>query len=166
RNVGDSKVSRRGKKRQSHYSPERVLKITADCICLAGPFQVQGSLKQLQDIIQKLTGKNALVNYGFYGCYCGLGGRGTPKDATDRCCAAHDCCYSRLVKNGCRPKMEKYNYTYHNDVITCGSGSKCQNQICSCDKTVAYCMLRNLRTYNTKYQSFPNLLCWGNKVQC
>ncbi|XP_074158662.1 phospholipase A2, membrane associated-like [Sminthopsis crassicaudata] len=131
-----------------------------------GPFQVQGSLKQLQDIIQKLTGKNALVNYGFYGCYCGLGGRGTPKDATDRCCAAHDCCYSRLVKNGCRPKMEKYNYTYHNDVITCGSGSKCQDQICSCDKTVAYCMLRNLRTYNTKYQSFPNLLCWGNKLQC
>ncbi|XP_043854057.1 phospholipase A2, membrane associated-like [Dromiciops gliroides] len=131
-----------------------------------GLSQVQGSLKQLQEMIEKVTGKNALVSYGFYGCHCGLGGHGIPKDATDRCCAAHDCCYSKLVKNSCHPKMEKYDYNYHNDVITCGSGSKCQEQICSCDRTLTYCMLENLRTYNPKYQSFPNILCGGSKPQC
>ncbi|XP_072465233.1 phospholipase A2, membrane associated-like [Notamacropus eugenii] len=128
--------------------------------------QVQGNLKQLQEIIQLVTGKNALFNYGFYGCHCGLGGRGTPKDATDRCCATQDCCYSRLMKEGCDPKKEKYDYTYHNDTITCGSGSKCQHQICSCDRTVANCLLKNLGTYSLKYQSFPNILCWGSKPQC
>ncbi|XP_011935740.1 PREDICTED: calcium-dependent phospholipase A2 isoform X2 [Cercocebus atys] len=46
---------------------------------------VQGGLLDLKSMIEKVTGKNALTNYGFYGCYCGWGGRGTPKDGTDRC---------------------------------------------------------------------------------
>ncbi|XP_054953290.1 phospholipase A2 group V isoform X3 [Pan paniscus] len=44
---------------------------------------VQGGLLDLKSMIEKVTGKNALTNYGFYGCYCGWGGRGTPKDGTD-----------------------------------------------------------------------------------
>jgi len=43
-----------------------------------------GSLWQLQEVVTKMTGKNAVLNYSSYGCYCGVGGHGQPKDATDR----------------------------------------------------------------------------------
>ncbi|XP_017707630.1 PREDICTED: calcium-dependent phospholipase A2 isoform X3 [Rhinopithecus bieti] len=51
---------------------------------------VQGGLLDLKSMIEKVTGKNALTNYGFYGCYCGWGGRGTPKDGTDRLLGVFD----------------------------------------------------------------------------
>ncbi|KFW67978.1 Basic phospholipase A2 vurtoxin, partial [Pygoscelis adeliae] len=54
------------------------------------------SLWELAKMITKVTGKNALLHYSFYGCYCGLGGKGKPKDATDRCCQLHDTCYNNL----------------------------------------------------------------------
>ncbi|KFO13823.1 Basic phospholipase A2 Cdr-13, partial [Balearica regulorum gibbericeps] len=54
------------------------------------------SLWDLHELITKVTGKNALLYYSFYGCYCGLGGKGQPKDATDKCCQLHDTCYDSL----------------------------------------------------------------------
>lgn len=51
--------------------------------CLSGVPAVPGGLLDLKSMIEKVTGKTALTNYGFYGCYCGWGGRGTPKDGTD-----------------------------------------------------------------------------------
>uniref|UniRef100_A0A7N4P9G2 Phospholipase A2 n=1 Tax=Sarcophilus harrisii TaxID=9305 RepID=A0A7N4P9G2_SARHA len=85
-----------------------------------GLTEIQGNLLQFQNMIGKLTGKNALADYGFYGCHCGLGGKGTPKDATDRCCSTHDCCYLKLVNKGCKPKTQSYNYKYQSGSITCG----------------------------------------------
>ncbi|KFV10532.1 Phospholipase A2, membrane associated, partial [Pterocles gutturalis] len=56
------------------------------------------SLWDLHKMITKATGKNALLHYSFYGC---LGGRGQPKDATDRCCQLHDICYDNLQSYSC-----------------------------------------------------------------
>ena len=51
--------------------------------CLSGVPAVPGSLLELRVMIEKVTRKPALMSYGFYGCYCGWGGQGTPKDGTD-----------------------------------------------------------------------------------
>ena len=56
---------------------------SGDMGCLPAAPAVPGSLLDLKSVIEKVTGKPALENYGFYGCYCGWGGHGTPLDGTD-----------------------------------------------------------------------------------
>ncbi|KAI4574419.1 hypothetical protein MJT46_003698 [Ovis ammon polii x Ovis aries] len=53
-------------------------------IMAVGLLQVHGSLLDFRKMIKFATGKEPATNYSFYGCYCGMRGRGTPKDATDR----------------------------------------------------------------------------------
>uniref|UniRef100_A0A8C0QNQ1 Phospholipase A2 n=1 Tax=Chelonoidis abingdonii TaxID=106734 RepID=A0A8C0QNQ1_CHEAB len=71
-------------------------------------------------MIKQVTGKNALWNYSKYGCYCGSGGKGMPKDGTDQCCQLHDCCYHRLKGHGCNAKLNTYSYSYLSGRIYCG----------------------------------------------
>ncbi|XP_059997198.1 phospholipase A2 group V isoform X2 [Lagenorhynchus albirostris] len=81
---------------------------------------VPGSLLQLKVMIEKVTRKPALTSYGFYGCYCGWGGQGTPKDCTDWCCWMHDHCYARLEKKGCNALTQVYRYRIACGLVTCG----------------------------------------------
>lgn len=37
-----------------------------------------------------------------------------------RCCHAHDCCYGRLEKLGCEPKMERYLFSTSKCNVFCG----------------------------------------------
>uniref|UniRef100_A0A8C4ME71 Phospholipase A2 n=1 Tax=Equus asinus asinus TaxID=83772 RepID=A0A8C4ME71_EQUAS len=76
-------------------------------------------------MIRLMTGKEATSSYGFYGCHCGVGGKGSPKDATDRCCVAHDCCYYRLQKRGCGTKLLNYKFSYRGGKIICGKKDFC-----------------------------------------
>ncbi|XP_038602948.1 phospholipase A2, membrane associated-like [Tachyglossus aculeatus] len=131
-----------------------------------GMFMVQGSLLEFQDMIKKVTGRNAVPDYSTYGCHCGWGGRGTPKDATDRCCATHDCCYKRAEKRGCRIKTDRYRYSYSSGTVTCGGGTSCERMLCACDKAAAYCMRSNLRSYNDRLKYFPNWQCSGRDPSC
>ncbi|XP_004850513.1 calcium-dependent phospholipase A2 [Heterocephalus glaber] len=120
---------------------------------------VPGSLLELKSMIEKVTGKNALMHYGFYGCYCGWGGQGTPKDGTDWCCWMHDRCYGQLERKGCDTRSQYYNYRVTQGLVTCEFQSFCPMQLCSCDQKLVYCLKRNLWSYNPNYQYFPNVFC-------
>ncbi|XP_077881593.1 phospholipase A2 group V isoform X2 [Ictidomys tridecemlineatus] len=139
---------------------------------------VPGGLLDLKSMIEKVTGKNALKNYGFYGCYCGWGGRGTPKDGTDwdegsggspslrvrvsrlgRCCWMHDRCYGRLEDEGCGIRTQSYQYRFTRGLVICEHGPFCQVGLCACDRKLVYCLKRNLWSYNPHYQYFPNIFC-------
>ncbi|XP_051027776.1 phospholipase A2 group V [Acomys russatus] len=120
---------------------------------------VRGGLLELKSMIEKVTGKNALKNYGFYGCYCGLGGRGTPKDGTDWCCFMHDNCYGELEEKNCNIRTQPYDFRFTRGLVICEQGSFCPTRLCACDRKLVYCLRRNLWSYNPDYQYYPNFLC-------
>ncbi|XP_029433910.1 basic phospholipase A2 VRV-PL-VIIIa-like [Rhinatrema bivittatum] len=133
------------------------LTLIITCVIVA-----HGSLLEFQTMIKLMTGKSAIPSYSSYGCYCGIGGRGTPKDPTDRCCLSHDCCYYRLERRGCRPKTDTYRFVYRRGIVLCGAWSSCQTAICECDKAATTCFRRNLGSYRLRYTYYPNALCTGD----
>uniref|UniRef100_A0A8C5Y0D3 Phospholipase A2 n=1 Tax=Microcebus murinus TaxID=30608 RepID=A0A8C5Y0D3_MICMU len=105
------------------------------------------------------------IAYMAYGCYCGLGGHGQPRDAIDWCCHRHDCCYSRAVETGCSPKMERYSWQCVNQSILCGpTENTCQELLCKCDQEIAYCLAGT--EYNLKFLFYPDFLCEKDSPKC
>ncbi|KAF5924697.1 phospholipase A2, membrane associated [Diceros bicornis minor] len=131
-----------------------------------GLLQAHGHLMDFWKMIWLTTGKEALSSYGFYGCHCGIGGKGSPKDATDWCCAAHDCCYDRLRKRGCGLKGLSYKFAYRRGQIICAKQNYCRSQLCQCDKTAASCFAKNRKTYSKKYRYYKNKHCSGSSPRC
>ncbi|XP_038603132.1 phospholipase A2 homolog sphenotoxin basic subunit B-like [Tachyglossus aculeatus] len=126
----------------------------------------QGNVLQLRKMIRLTTGKNPITQYGFYGCHCGIGGKGQPKDATDWCCQIHDCCYAGLTSHRCWTTWDRYRYSHTFGVIRCGPGSWCEKNLCECDKALALCLQRNLHTYQPKLRFYWSLSCKGRTMNC
>nr|2H4C_B Chain B, Phospholipase A2-II [Daboia siamensis]2H4C_D Chain D, Phospholipase A2-II [Daboia siamensis]2H4C_F Chain F, Phospholipase A2-II [Daboia siamensis]2H4C_H Chain H, Phospholipase A2-II [Daboia siamensis] len=106
----------------------------------------------------------SFFKYISYGCYCGWGGQGTPKDATDRCCFVHDCCYARV--KGCNPKLVEYSYSYRTGKIVCGGDDPCLRAVCECDRVAAICFRENMNTYDKKYMLYSIFDCKEESDQC
>lgn len=116
------------------------------------------SLLDLSQMIRKATGRNAL-EYNGYGCYCGLGGRGSPVDSIDRCCKIHDECYRSLEgRYNCKMlKFTSYNWwTSQNKVVCSLNQSWCKFRLCNCDVSFVECIKRH--QYNDRYHGWKWLL--------
>ncbi|XP_057632652.1 group 10 secretory phospholipase A2 [Chionomys nivalis] len=111
------------------------------------------------------VGPRSPMAYVNYGCYCGLGGHGEPRDAIDWCCWRHDCCYSRAQEAGCSPKIDYYVWKCIDHRIQCGPAeNKCQEVLCKCDEELAYCLAGT--EYHLKYLFYPSLLCGKDSPKC
>ncbi|XP_053137307.1 group IIE secretory phospholipase A2-like [Hemicordylus capensis] len=133
---------------------------------LAAVSSASGNLIQFADVIRQLTGKFPSLIFNGYGCYCGLGGSGQPLDETDWCCHTHDCCYDKVSRLGCDPKMEIYSYSFQDGTLICSGQTMCQKMICECDKAAGLCFHSAAGTYRLKYAYFPNLLCRRGNPPC
>ncbi|XP_032156552.1 group IID secretory phospholipase A2 isoform X2 [Sapajus apella] len=95
------------------------LALLCGLVVMAGVIPIQGGILNLNKMIKQVTGKTPFLSYWPYGCHCGLGGRGQPKDASDWCCRTHDCCYAHLKTHRCRFHMDHYRYNFSQGEIHC-----------------------------------------------
>ncbi|CAH7440693.1 Pla2g2d [Phodopus roborovskii] len=127
----------------------------------------QGGLLNLNKMIKRMTGKKPYFNYWPYGCHCGFGGIGEPKDATDRCCHKRDCCYARLKTDGCRTMTDNYKFNISHGVIYCSDkGNWCERELCACDKEMALCLKQNLNSYDKSLFYYRRAYCKGSTPAC
>ncbi|KAI5212301.1 group 10 secretory phospholipase A2 [Manis pentadactyla] len=111
------------------------------------------------------VGTRSPIAYINYGCYCGLGGHGQPRDTIDWCCHRHDCCYTRAEEAGCEPKIERYSWQCVDQRILCGPAeNKCQELLCKCDQEIAYCLAQT--EYNLRHLLYPHFLCEKDSPKC
>ncbi|CAM9520710.1 unnamed protein product [Bubo scandiacus] len=127
-------------------------------------FRNRRGVIELAGAIRCTTGRSPFA-YLRYGCYCGLGGRGWPKDRVDWCCFNHDCCYGKAEQAGCHPKTENYYWECDDNAAVCESlEDKCQKMACECDREAAKCFSK--APYHTKYLLWPDFMCGEIQPLC
>ncbi|XP_063072589.1 group 10 secretory phospholipase A2 [Engraulis encrasicolus] len=121
-------------------------------------------LLDLAGVIKCSTGRSAL-SYMMYGCYCGLGGQGWPRDRADWCCHKHDCCYGDVERAGCQTHTGNYRWTCEDKEADCESEKdKCEKMLCRCDKEVSKCLRRS--PFIKKNAVWPDFLCGDVQPTC
>ncbi|XP_023670857.1 phospholipase A2-like [Paramormyrops kingsleyae] len=119
-------------------------------------------LLELDGIVKCGTGRSSLA-YIMYGCYCGLGGQGWPRDKADWCCHRHDCCYEKAERAGCQAQAQKSPWAC--ETIFCESlKDKCEKMLCRCDRDVAKCLRK--APFIPDYAVWPDFLCGFEYPTC
>ncbi|XP_035689161.1 basic phospholipase A2 Cc2-PLA2-like [Branchiostoma floridae] len=103
------------------------------------------SVLQFGAMISHVTGRNPF-DYLDYGCYCGLGGSGTPVDDIDRCCEVHDACYGAVDSSDGVGTAHLINYHFTQEaggLVTCDDRfGTVAREACECDREAAFCFDR------------------------
>ncbi|XP_020791004.1 group 10 secretory phospholipase A2 isoform X1 [Boleophthalmus pectinirostris] len=121
-------------------------------------------LLELAGAIKCSTGRSAL-SYMMYGCYCGLGGNGWPRDEADWCCHKHDCCYGEAEAYGCGTKTRGYHWSCEDRKAECEDPKdKCEKILCKCDREVAKCLGK--APFIKKYAMWPDFMCGQKQPMC
>ncbi|XP_077168542.1 basic phospholipase A2 homolog Gln49-PLA2-like isoform X2 [Paroedura picta] len=129
---------------------------------------INGSPLNFRGMIQRITGKNALIYFEGYGCYCGKEGKGKPRDRTDMCCYHLGCCYESLDMHKCHPMIDHYNFHVVEEEVICEKGEKpgCSTWLCECDREASLCLKREAQTYKSFYHHYPEVLCKEITPKC
>ncbi|XP_004611278.2 phospholipase A2-like [Sorex araneus] len=116
------------------------------------------SIPQFGKMISCLIPSMSPLKFNKYGCYCGIGGYGTPVDELDRCCLTHDNCYGQAAKLGhCsslldHPYFKWYSYSCTKSKVVCSSkNNPCEDFLCHCDLAAAICFSKV--PYNEEYKN-------------
>ncbi|CAJ1076074.1 phospholipase A2-like [Xyrichtys novacula] len=122
------------------------------------------SLVEFAGVVQCSTGITPLAYLG-YGCYCGPGGQGQPRDETDWCCFRHDCCYGEIELQGCQSKLGSYSWTCENNMPHCDDlEDNCEKLICECDRKCAECLGK--APYDKENILWPDIFCSEDPPVC
>ncbi|XP_007175232.2 LOW QUALITY PROTEIN: group IIF secretory phospholipase A2 [Balaenoptera acutorostrata] len=126
------------------------------------------SLLNLKSMVDANTGRNAILSFVGYGCYCGRGGgHGLPMDEADWCCHAHDCCYQKLFDLGCHTYGDHYDYTIENNTnVVCSEFNQAERdqQMCECDKSMVLCFQK--QTYREEHDNYHNIYPQSPTLNC
>lgn len=77
---------------------------------------------------------------------------GTPVDAIDKCCKAHDECYSNVQKGFCIPYVIPYDFNAVIGHATCtDTDGTCSYNVCNCDKVLTECFYANRNSWSPNY---------------
>uniref|UniRef100_A0A0N4Z077 Phospholipase A2 n=1 Tax=Parastrongyloides trichosuri TaxID=131310 RepID=A0A0N4Z077_PARTI len=102
------------------------------------------ALWNLQMMSECELGYSAII-YNNYGCWCGVGGSGTPVDEIDECCEHHDKCYdaaidAKICFDVPYEYLDDYTWSCINKSAICSpSLTGCGKSLCDCDKAVVNC---------------------------
>uniref|UniRef100_A0A673YKK7 Phospholipase A2 n=2 Tax=Salmo trutta TaxID=8032 RepID=A0A673YKK7_SALTR len=134
-------------------------------LLLLTAYVAHGSLLQFARMIKCTQPDVNPFMYNNYGCWCGLGGTGNPRDKLDGCCEVHDHCYqaSRHLPD-CRPVIDYpyinlYRFSCTNGQVSCSASSHvCHVSVCECDRVATNCFAQS--TYNPENKNLnPKVHC-------
>ncbi|NWV11726.1 PA2V Phospholipase, partial [Ptilonorhynchus violaceus] len=81
------------------------------------------------------------------------------------CCHRHDCCYDTAEKEGCNPKVQRYQWACEHNTVRCDNlTDRCEKMVCLCDQEAAKCW--GAAPYNPHFILWPDFLCGQTHPTC